>query len=473
MDTQKTTFALFFGNRAFFPSSLMETARKELVEVLHNLGHETMLIDSGAVPHGAVETVEHGRIYAEFLRKNRGKFGGVILSLPNFGDENGAAAALKEAGVPILVQAYPDEMDKLGPKERRDSFCGKLSIMDVFKQVGIPFTNLKPHTVHPRSEAFAKNVDTFDRICRIVGGMKNMVVGAVGARTTPFKTVRVDELALQRHGITVETIDLSEVFTRMDHLRSSKGSFKEKMAHLREVANWGSAPETALVSLAKLGVVLDEMVEEFHMDAMAIRCWTELQMKYGISPCLVTGDLAEHAVPTACEVDIANAVTMYALQRVSGEAAGILDWNNNYGEDEEKCILFHCGNVPRSLMAAKGTVSDHLIIQNTLGPGHGFGCNVGRIRPMPFTYGSMMTEAGELNFYVGTGRITEDDFSKDFFGCAGVAEIPKLQDILQWIGRTGHRHHVSITPGHYAAPVVEAFERYLGYRVTGFGEVDC
>lgn len=466
MDSQKTRFALFFGNRAFFPSSLIQSAREEMVRVLRELGHETLLIDEKAVPHGAVETADHGRAYADFLRKNRGKFGGVILSLPNFGDENGASVALREAGVPILIQAYPDDLDQLGPQSRRDAFCGKLSIMDVFRQVGIPFTNLQPHTVRPGSEAFARNIDTFDRVCRIVGSMRQMTVGSIGARTTPFKTVRVDELALQSHGITVETIDMSEIFARMDSLRTSTNSFKEKMEHLRQVANWGSAPENALVNLAKLGVVLDNVVAEYKMDAMAIRCWTELQMKYGISPCLVTGDLAEHAVPTACEVDVANAVTMFALTRASGEASGILDWNNNYGEEENKCILFHCGNVPRSLMAEKGTISDHLILASSMGPGHGFGCNVGRIRPMDFTFGSMMTKEGSLDFYLGKGKITKDQFSKQFFGCAGVAEIENLQDVLQFIGRSGHRHHVSITPGHLVEPMVEAFQNYLGYQVT-------
>lgn len=470
MDTKKTTFALFFGNRAFFPSSLIESARRELVEVLRGLGHETLLIDSKAVPLGAVETAAQGRIYAEFLRKNRGRFDGIIVSLPNFGDENGAATALKDAGVPILIQAYPDEMDKLGPKTRRDAFCGKLSIMDVFKQVGIPFTNLKPHTVHPKSPAFRENVEYFDRVCRVVRGMRRMVVGAVGARTTPFKTVRVDELALEHHGITVETIDLSEIFARMDRLRASKSAFKEKMSHLKEIANWGTAPEKALVNLAKLGVVLDELAAEYQMDAMAIRCWTELQLTYGISPCLVTGDLADNGLPTACEVDVANAVMMRALGLASGEAVSILDWNNNYGEEENKCILFHCGNVPKSLMAERGSISDHLILENSIGSGHGFGCNVGRIRPMVFTYGSMATRDGSLDFYVGEGRITEDGFSKDFFGCAGVAEIPHLQDVLQWIGRNGHRHHVTLTPGRLAEPIVEAFERYLGYTVKRMPE---
>ncbi len=230
--TGKTPFALFFGNRGFFPASLIRSAREEVVRVLREMGHETLLLEESATPHGAVETAEQGRVFARFLEANRGRFGGVILSLPNFGDENGAAVALKDAGVPILIQAYPDELDKMGPKMRRDSFCGKISIMDVFRQFGIPFTNLKPHTVHPTSAAFRDNIDVFDRTCRVVSGMKRMAVGSIGARTTPFKTVRVDELALQAKGITVETVDLSEVFARIDRLYGESAAVKGKIAQL-------------------------------------------------------------------------------------------------------------------------------------------------------------------------------------------------------------------------------------------------
>jgi L-fucose isomerase-like protein len=464
--TGKTTFALFFGNRGFFPSSLLHSAREDMVNVLGKLGHKTLLLEESATPHGAVETPEQGRIFARFLEANRGKFGGVILCLPNFGDENGAAAALKSAGVPILVQAYPDEPDKMGPKSRRDAFCGKLSITDVFKQCGIPFTNLKPHTVHPTSAAFARNVEDFDRICRVVQGMREMVIGAIGARTTPFKTVRVDELALQAKGITVETVDLSDVFARMDKLDTASAEIKAKTTQLQSAANWKGVPLEALTNLARLGVVLDHLTKEFGLNAMALRCWTELQRRYGISPCVVNGELADTDIPVACEVDVANAVTMYALSRASGQASTILDWNNNYGDDENKCIIFHCGNVPKSLMKEKGAISDHLILKDTVGEGRGFGCSVGRLRPMPFTYGSMMTEKGEMNFYLGEGRITDDPVASDYFGCPGVAQIDRLQDVLQWLGRTGHRHHVSITPGHLMGPIVEAFRTYLGYGVT-------
>src|SRR5512142_3580120 len=116
----------------------------------------------------------------------------------------------------------------MGPATRRDSFCGKLSIMDVFRQNGVRFTALKPHTVRPGSEKFCSNVDEFDRVCQVVNGVRGMVVGAIGARTTPFKTVRIDEVALQRHGITVETFDMSDVFHRMRLVKSEEAAYSDK-----------------------------------------------------------------------------------------------------------------------------------------------------------------------------------------------------------------------------------------------------
>ncbi|TVQ39649.1 MAG: hypothetical protein EA384_05750 [Spirochaetaceae bacterium] len=464
----KSRFAVVFGNRGFFPSHYMVSARKELAEVLQRLGHEVLMIDEQATRLGAVETPAEGRVFARFFQQNRDRIDGVILSLPNFGDENGAMEALRDVDVPIFIQAYPDELDKLGPEARRDSFCGKLSVMDVLKQARIRFTNLIPHTVHPASADFEQNISEFDRICRVTRGLRRLVVGAIGARTTPFKTVRADEIALQNHGITVETTDLADVFDRMDAVDPASAAFTGCKASLSEVADWSKTPLEALDNLTRLKVVLDGLAEEMSIDTLAIRCWTELQRRYRISPCLVTGELANLGMPAACEVDIANAVVMYALGAASGEATSILDWNNNYGSEPDKCILFHCGNVPRSLMREKGTISDHSILANSLGAGFGFGCNQGRIREMDFTYSSMITEAGRLRFYLGTGRITADPIPEGFFGCAGVAEIAGLQKVLQWIGRAGHRHHVSITPGNHVSALREAFETYLGYDVTVF-----
>jgi len=466
MAEQKTTFALFFGNRGFFPAALIAEARKELPRVLEELGHNVLMLDKDATRYGAVETPREGEIYANFLQENRGKFGGVILSLPNFGDETGAVAALRDAGVPILVQAYPDELDKMAPELRRDAFCGKLSILDVFRQYGVKFTALKPHVVSPASERFKANVDHFDRLCRVVNGLKGTVVGAIGARTTPFKTVRIDEVTLQRNGITVETLDLSDILARVRELSTDSAAYKEKAKTLKGYTTWEEVPNEAFENITRLGVVLDQVIEEYRLDAIALRCWIELQAQLGISACVLLGELNDRGIPAACEVDVGNAVAMRALSLASGKPATCLDWNNNYKDEDDKCILFHCGPVPESLMADKGRIVDHAILANAVGEGCSFGCDVGRIAPTDFTFGSALTDEGALRFYLGTGRFTQDEIPDDFFGCAGVAQIDRLQDVLLHVGYNGYRHHVSLTPGLVQAPIREALEHYLGLDVA-------
>ncbi|GAB1483191.1 L-fucose/L-arabinose isomerase family protein [Treponema sp.] len=399
--TGKARFAIYLGNRGFFPKTFLGAARTELVETLSKLGHETLLMEEKATRYGAVETRQEGLKFAAFLHANKGKFDGIILSLPNFGDENGALVAMEDADVPIFVQAYPDEMDKMAPSLRRDAFCGKMSIMDVFHQRGIKFTALTPHTVRPGSKAFEKNIDYFNRLCMVHAGMKNVRIGAIGARTTAFKTVRIDELALQSRGIAMETYDLSTIFTQMDSVRASSNRYKAKFAHLSAYADWKGAPAESMVSLTKLGVVLDDLLENEDLDCMAIRCWNELQKNLKVSPCVLLSEMNDRGMAAGCELDVGSALMMHALTLASGRESACLDWNNNYGDVEDKCILFHCGPVPQGMMSEKGRITDHDILAVDLGAGCGWGCNVGRIAPNHFAYGNMLTEDGKVKTFIG------------------------------------------------------------------------
>jgi L-fucose isomerase-like protein len=463
---KKTTFALYFGNRGFFPETLIAGARREMQQRLNQLGYGTLLLDARATPHGAVESPADGAIYAAFLAAHRGQYDGVILCLPNFGDETGAISALRDAGVPILIQAYPDEHDKMGFQHRRDAFCGKFSVMDVFCQYGLPFTTFQPHTVHPAADIFAQHVHDFAAVCRVVNGMRRTIIGAIGARTTAFKTVRFDELTLQRLGITTEALDLSDVIQRTGRVKTTAPAYRAKATRLKGYTNWRGVPAKAFETLVKLGVVLDELMAEYKMDAMALRCWIELEQILKVSPCVLLSEINDRGIPAACELDVGNAVAMRALTLASGRPSTCLDWNNNYGDDPDKCILFHCGPVPQSLMTAKGQVIEHPMFAKALGAGCGFGCNVGRIAANPMTFASTKTQDGKLSFYLGEGAFTADPIADDFFGCAGVAQINKLQDKLQVIGQEGYRHHVGLTVGHVATAVNEAFTRYLGYTKT-------
>lgn len=463
---KKNTFALFFGNRGVFPAPLIQEARLQLPAALKETGHEYLMMDSKTTPHGAVETFREGKVFAEFLCKNRGRYDGVIICLPNFGDENGALAAMRAVNVPIMIMAYPDELDQMGPSSRRDAFCGKLSIMDVFFQSGIKFTTLAPHVVNPQSNRFRENIDYFAGVCRVVNGVKGMIVGAIGARTTPFKTVRFDETALQKHNIIIETIDLSMVLRRISAMALSSKPAKAKAKLLAGYASWQGVPRKAFENNVKLAVVLDEIIKEFEMDAVAVRCWTEFQLELGISPCVILSLLNNNRITAACEVDVGSAIMMRALGLASDGIAACLDWNNNYGDEENKCILFHCGPIPADMMKGKGRIQDHAIIANSIGQGRGFGCNTGRIAPGDCTFGSLLTDSGKIKCCLGEGNFTDDAIPDEFFGCAGVVEIENLQNVLIYLGQNGYRHHVSIARGRVVNPVCEALSRYLGFEVA-------
>ncbi len=120
------------------------------------------------------------------------------------------------------------------------------------------------------------------------------------------------------------------------------------------------------------------------------------------------------------------------------------------------------------MMAAKGRITDHEILANSVGYGKGYGCNQGRMASGSFSYGNLTTESGRVKAYLGNGMFTEDTLPPEYFGVAGVAEIPRLQDVLQHIGFEGHRHHVALTPGDVRGPVTEALSRYLDFDVTVF-----
>lgn len=461
---KKLTLALYFGNRGFFPESLIAGAREDMKRAVEAQGFEVLMLDEKATRFGAVETTEEGKIYAQFLKQNEGNYDGVVLCLPNFGDENGAIAALKDCGVPILIQAYPDEIGKMDFSQRRDAFCGKFSIMDVFCQYGLPFTVFEPHTIHPSSDAFAAQLKDFGAVCRVVNKMKRVTVGAIGARTTAFKTVRFDELTLQKYGITVEALDLSEVILRLNKLDAPE-RVQAKIERLINYTNLSCCPPNKTETLAKLSVVIDDIIKDYSLDCLALRCWNEIEQLLGISPCVLLSELNDRGIAAACEVDVLNAIPMYALQLASEKPAICLDWNNNYSDDENKCILFHCGPVAGAYMKGKGEVIDHKMFAKSYGEGCGWGTNVGRIKAFPMTFASSKTDNGKFILYLGEGEFTEDEIEEGFFGCGGVAKIESLQKKLIAIGKNGYRHHVSVTEGSLERVVLEAFKTYLGYEI--------
>ncbi len=454
------TFALFFGNRGLFPGWVIADARRELQEACRRNGYDCLLMEESATRYGAVETCREGEIYARFLEEHAGQYDGVILCLPNFGDENGVCAALEGVKVPVLVQAYPDVSGQMSPELRRDAYCGKLAVCNLLRQCGIPFTLTEQFAVSPTSPAFDRDLHRFAAICRTVNGMRRFRVGMFGARTTPFKTTRCDEVALQSKGITVETFDLSEVFNKMDSL--SEADVQKARKDLSVYACFNDAEPRKLLKQAALLAVLRQYIADYGLSAVAIRCWEEFERRYGIAPCVTMSYLTEQGIPAACETDIASAVMMRALTLAADTPVMLLDVNNNYGQDPEKCILFHCGVSPASRMTDQPRVCAHQSFTK-------FGCTgsvAGGLQSGAVTVGNIRTEGGQIYAFVGEGTLTNDPIDENFFGTASVLAKPNLPTMLTHMARNGYKHHTVVAPGSLADVVEEAFSVYLGYNTT-------
>ncbi len=460
---QKTTFALFFGNRGFFPGEVVAEARNAMVEACQKNGYGYLIMDEALTRYGAVETLSEGKLYARFLEEHKGEYDGIILCMPNFSDENGAAAAFKDIDVPVLIQAFPDRMNSMDFAHRRDALCGKLAMCNLLRQMNVKYTLTKKFCTDPLSADFAEDLRLFAGTCRVVKGMRKFNVGAIGARTTAFKTVRCDEIAFQNKRVNIETIDMTRVFAQMDSVAPEK--LEAKKQQYAALSDFGTYPPEKLENISRLGVVIDELIEEFDLQAIAIRCWDELQKKYGIAPCLILGELNERGIAAACELDITNAVMMRAIGLAANHPVMLLDVNNNYEDDMDKVIFFHCGPAPISMMQGTGKIEEHLMFRKSYGEGSGVGINKGKFIVDDVTVGSLKTENGKICSFVTEGELTDEVLPEEFFGCGTVFKKKDANGMLKYMAQNGYRHHVAITRGCYAEAVQEAFTNYLGYTI--------
>lgn len=468
MFDKKISLGLIIGSREFFNGTLALDARRDVIAQLDKLGIGYHILPVSETNNGSVETKEDVRKYVQLFDENRHDIDGIVVLLPNFGDEIAVVETIQRSklNVPVLVQACNDDIDKVDLRSRRDSFCGKLSVCNNLYQYGIEFTDTTTHTSDIASDEFASDLDRFARVCRTVKGLKNARIGSIGARTGAFQTVRFSEKILQASGVTVVTVDLSEILGAAQAVNEDS---QEVKAQLEKIAAYGRIPahikRENIVKQAKLSIAVNRWIEENECDASAIQCWTSVQDNYGCATCLSMSMLSERLMPSACEVDVAGAISMYALALASGAPPALLDWNNNYGREPNKCVGTHCGNFPKSFLGVEPEISNLDVLGTTIGPEKCFGAVKGKVAPGPMTYFRISTDdlLGKVKGYVGNGTFTADPFAMD--GGIAVIDLPRMRDLFTHLCRQGFEHHVAMVRGNHADVVDEAVSRYLKWDV--------
>jgi L-fucose isomerase-like protein len=463
---QNTTLGVIVGNRGFFPDHLCETGREEVLRVLAEEGIEAVIVSVEDTNFGSVETLQEAQKCAALFKEHADEIDGILVTLPNFGEERGIADAVRLAGldVPVLVQATPDEPGKMTIADRRDSFCGKMSACNNLRQYGVPYTLTTLHTVAPDSESFRQDLRQFAGTCRVVRGLRGARVGVLGARPAAFITVRYSEKLLEKAGISVESLDLSEAFGLVGKLSDDDARVKAKLDEIKAYTPTTGVPNDALIKMAKFGLVMGDWIAEQELAATAVQCWTSMEEFFGVVPCTVMSMFSNMLIPSACETDITGAVGMLAMALASGKASALLDWNNNYGDDPDKGVVFHCSNLPKAFLTDM-KMDYQEIIAGSVGKENTYGTVVGHIKPGPFTYCRVSTddERGVIRAYLGEGQVTED--SVKTFGGYGVIEIPRFQELLHYICENGFEHHVAANLSQCAGAVNEALSKYMGWDV--------
>lgn len=465
---EKQTFGVIITTRSFFPSHLVAEAREKITKLLTDKNYDYIMVGEDDTEHGAVRSYDEAKVCAELFRSNEDKISGVIVVLPNFGEETGVADCLDLAGlnVPVLVQACDDDFNNLGMDNRRDAFCGKLSLCNNFYQRDIKFTNTTLHTCKIDSDSFAADVDRFAAVCRVVNGIKHVRIAALGARPVAFNTVRYSEKILQKHKINVQTIDMSEVITAAKNVQDD-GAVDEK---IREIRNYGKIidgiSEEKVGKQAKLCIAIEQFIREYQCDCSAIQCWDSIQNNYGCATCLAMSMMGEKGMPSACEMDVTGALTMYSFLQATGMPPAYMDWNNNVDDKRNMCITLHCSNFPKSFFMKESIEIGNLdVLATTIGADKCFGACKAQVAAGPMTFAKISTDdaKGILKLYVGEGEFLPDAVGTK--GGTALCHIEGLQGLMNHLCENGFEHHVAFVRGHVADVIEEAFDKYIGAEV--------
>jgi len=467
MELKKQTFGVIIATRNIFNAKLAVDARAKVLAKLDQMGFNSIILPSEETPTGNIEGYADAVKCADLFRRNSEVIEGILVVLPNFGDELGVVNSIKMSGlkVPVLVVAVDDDNDKVDVKSRRDAFCGKLSVCNNFYQYGVKFTDTVYHTYSLDSAEFTKDIVKLAGICRVVKGMKGLRVGAIGTRPIGFQTMRVSEKLLQASGITVVPVDMSEIIAAAEKINDNDPAVIAKVAAIQNYGSCAVVAKNKIAKQARFGLAVEKWIEENDIDISALQCWESIEKNYGCAACVTMSMMGEKLMPSACEVDVAGTVSMYALALAAQTPSALLDWNNNYAEDRDKVVCTHCSNYPKSFFQSDIEIGSLDVLGTVLGSEDTFGAVKGKVAPGDMTYFRISTDdqRGVIKSYLGEGKMTNDPYGMD--GGIAVCEIPNLQGLMKYMCKNGYEHHVAMVRSHVAEILEEAIGNYMGWEI--------
>jgi len=451
------------ANRGFFSAKLAAKMRVQTIRALKSLGMEVVVPSEKDTRVGCVSTLDEaikvGRMFKEAA------LDGIVVSAVNFGDEQAVALTIKESGlqVPVLIVGCQEEGVLTPTMDRRDSFCGLLSIGEALRQSHVAYSVPEVPVCFPTDESFRGTAGRFADVCRVVGGIRKARYGQVGARPDAFWTCRYNEKALQQFGVTVVTLDLSEVFGAVQKMKTGP-DVRAVIRSMKRDLDCSAVDNRFLDKIAKFELVLRRFVEDKHLNGLSIQCWTSIQFNLGMCSCSTMSRFDDRGIPCACEADIMGTLSMHALQLASGGPSCLADWNNLHNEDSELVNCWHCGVFPASwAKEGKAKLGYQKIIAGDVGPENAMGVVEFVMKDGPVTLcRATQDNAGAFKVVLAQGVVEPN--KAETFGAYGWVRVPGLQKLYKNVLLRHFPHHVAMNRSTVGNVLWEAFGNYLGFQ---------
>ena len=451
------------ANRGFFSDTLAAAMRSDTIKALRSAGMTVVVPSTKDTKVGCVETLEEAVKVGRMFRDREVE--GVVVGAANFGDEQGVALTLKEFArkVPVLIFGAQEQAPLTPTADRRDSFCGLLSIAEALRQMNLRYSVPQVPICFPTDESFRLAAERFAAICRVVTGLRNARYGQVGARPDSFWTCRYNEKALQELGVTIVTLDLSEVLGRCERMRTGAG-VRNALRNMQATIDCSTVSEDVLIRIAKLELVLRDFVADRRLDALGVQCWTSIQENYGVCSCSTMSRLNDKGIPCACEADMLGTLSMHALQLASGGPSCLADWNNLHNDDSELVNCWHCGVFPVSWAKGRAKMGCHEIIAGTTGRDRAMGVVEFVMQDGPLTL-CRVAQDNDGGFKAVIAHGTVEPNSARTFGAYGWVRIPGIGGLYRDVLLRHFPHHVAMNRAQVGDVLWEALGNYLGFEV--------
>jgi len=92
---------VIFGNRNFFPDQLVSEAREEMDKLLNEMEIHGIMLSEEETKLGGVETYQDAQKCAGLFKQHHESIEGILVVLPNFGDEKGISDAIRLSGLDV------------------------------------------------------------------------------------------------------------------------------------------------------------------------------------------------------------------------------------------------------------------------------------------------------------------------------------------------------------------------------------